>query len=219
MSRDSLIPLEPARARNDRLWDTGRVDPPITPVGAVRNAATLDDAKRLAGMNPHLSHREDTRAAMVAGREQREAPARAQETTMPVPTAETLRTYLLRHGPTDREDLRQKLGYVAHYATEAVARTMLNKHLREIGAVNNGARKGPMWIPAADGTPKRVLAGEDVAKFLDKVTADTPAPALAAGPLRPSLADDAIRYVREGAEGPGVELPAEYCRALLGRLS
>lgn len=37
-------------------------------------------------------------------------------------------------------------------------------------------------------------------------------------PLRPSLAADAIRYIREGAEGPGVELPAEYCRALATRL-
>ena len=37
-------------------------------------------------------------------------------------------------------------------------------------------------------------------------------------PVRPSLAADAIRYLREGAEGPGVILPVEYCRALVARL-
>ena len=44
-------------------------------------------------------------------------------------------------------------------------------------------------------------------------------PLITTGVVRPSLAADAIRAVREGAIGGGVELPAEYCAALAARLT
>lgn len=67
-----LYDLQPAQPRNARLWDGTAGTGAITVPSEIRNAATLDDARRLAGMNPHLPQREDVRAAFVAGRELRE---------------------------------------------------------------------------------------------------------------------------------------------------
>lgn len=202
----SLVSLEPARERNARLWDANRADPPITPVGEVRNAATLEDARRSAGMSPHLAHREDVRAAFVAGREAREAQAAVppKETTMNPQKREArrerLREYLEKHGPTDRKTLMRELAYDGD-----AGRFTLNGDLAAIGA----------------GPTKRfgrvVALGAQVEPPIQRPQI-TPEP-VARQPLRPSLADDAIRYVREGAEGPGVLLPAEYCQALAARLA
>lgn len=237
MSRDPsawLGKIEPEKPRNARLWDGTAGEAAITPA-EIRNAATLDDARRGTGMNPHLAHREDTRAAMVKGREDRErreakavpvdpddlnadvpsqarrldvlraalargdepeeiraawptwwasgkstntermwcrdraalraeqAPVVAPEQPMPkanpsAPTPNDLRAYLLAHGPTDRAVILDEVGYRKSYKNEATARTMLNKALRIVGAVNNGARFGPLWIPNEDGTPMGVDA-------------------------------------------------------------
>lgn len=167
MSRDPsawLGKIEPEKPRNARLWDGTAAETEIVTPAEIRNAATLDDARRGAGMNPHLAHREDTRAAMVKGREDRErreqpkAPVAAPEQPMPkanpsAPTPNDLRAYLLANGPTDRAVILDEVGYRKSYKNEATARTMLNKALREVGAVNNGARFGPLWIPNEDGTP------------------------------------------------------------------
>jgi len=68
----------------------------------------------------------------------------------------------------------------------------------------------------------RTLGAERDAEGVWRVVAERPTKRRKAEavtePVRPSLAADAIRYLREGAEGPGVILPVEYCRALVARL-
>lgn len=59
--------VEPPRERNARVWTAATAAAPITPVGEVKNSATLADG--------HGSDREDVRAAFAARREAREAAA------------------------------------------------------------------------------------------------------------------------------------------------
>lgn len=295
-----LYDLQPAQPRNARLWDGSAGTGAITVPSEIRNAATLDDARRLAGMNPHLPHREDVRAAFVAGRELREradglpadgrgpdaealerrevmarafargddaetireawpshwprdddgnrrwmadrkwvtrqsAPVAApKETTMAkkrgptetqtTPTPDKLRTHLLLNGPTTRDELRVAVGYAAHYPSEAVARTMLNKHLRELGAVSPQGRLGPVELPGAasetqPAAPKKTRAERD--HELDAPARRRVAEALAAtrgehtDPVRPSLARAAREAIREANESDApVYLEPAFAKAL-----
>lgn len=234
-----LYDLQPAQPRNARLWDGSAGTGAITVPSEIRNAATLDDARRLAGMNPHLPHREDVRAAFVAGREQREASdAAPKETTMAkkrgptetqtTPTPEKLRTHLLLNGPTTRDELREAVGYATHYPSEAVARTMLNKHLRELGAVSPQGRLGPVELPGAasetqPAAPKKTRAERD--HELDAPARRRVAEALAAtrgehtDPVRPSLARAAREAIREANESDApVYLEPAFAKALHGML-
>ena len=124
------------------------------------------------------------------------------------PTPNDLRAYLLAHGPTDRAVLLDEVGYRKSYKNEATARTMLNKALREVGAVNNGARFGPLWIPNEDGAPKEstpasvpdrdessARAAQKVRDFVDRYKADPPPMiVLKTGEIEPDDADLVNRY-------------------------
>lgn len=80
--------LEPEKPRNARSWDGSAGSGAIVPPSEIRNAATLDDARRAAGLNPHLAQREDTREAFIKGRETREAKTDASDVLDPIPSQE-----------------------------------------------------------------------------------------------------------------------------------
>lgn len=217
-----LYDLQPAQPRNARLWDGTAGTGAITVPSEIRNAATLDDARRLAGMNPHLPHREDVRAAFVAGREQREAPVVApKETTMArfyqratkeqiAERREWLRAYLEEHGATERSVLVESKHYTVPGRSLNAARVLLNADLLAIGVESGRGRgSGPVSLPDAAPEPEVTLTRrrEPVTRAPDTA------------PVRPSLARAAREAIREANESDApVYLEPAFAKALHGML-
>jgi len=189
-----LIELEREKPRNARLWDGSVPDVDVTPVADVKNASTRADAFR--GDAVITTVREDLF----------KRPEPRTETGMPRDTKDNiearrirLRAHLEVHGPATRSDLREALGY------ESLSPLLSDLAAIGAGPTERNGRTVALASQVPDERPTKRRKAEPVAET-------------ATEPVRPSLAADAIRYLREGAEGPGVILPVEYCRALVARL-
>lgn len=194
-----LYDLPRAKPMNERLWTREVPDPPITPVGDVQNAATARDVSSAIAGQPLTG---------MLVREDLKVPKK--ETTMSAPTADALKAYLIEHGPTTREVLRDALGYTAHYSNADVARTMLNKHIRDIGAAS-ATRLGPVVLPQGAG----LAPDAPPASRAKRQKPVEPAPTV----VRPTLfaaVRDAIREAN--ATGAHLELEPAFVNALHLRL-
>lgn len=197
-----LYDLPPAQPMNARLWRKDAPNPPITPVGDVKNAASARDVSSAIAGAPltGMLIREDLRVPKEETTMARTVSTEAEKETR----REALRAYLVEHGATARKDLLVALGYPESEKGYYQLRT----DCEAIGA-SSESRQGPV-----------ALSGQSPVKRPKVAPAEKPAAEASPDVIRPDLAKDAIRYIQEAAlRDSALHLPADYCRALLKRFA